>query len=371
MRTRWSRTSTTASAGLLELLDEHELRDNTIVIFLTDNGPNSARYNGDMRGRKGSVHEGGVRVPCFISWPRQLEPRLVRTIAAHIDLLPTLAELCGLDFPETKPLDGINLAPILRSTGQAIPANWPNRRLFTYRSTKDGQGRDVLRGAVRTQHYRFIRERGEDQLFDMQDDSSQTKNIAANEPDVFRHLQSKFDEWLTTVVPDETPREPIPVGYAAAPRIELPSVEARFAGSPRFHNSNGFAHDWITGWNKTTDRIWWELNVVNAGEYVVTLSYACRQEDIGSRVQMSVIHESTPPKPTDTARFTITDAFDTGKIARTERDQSKGPRWMREYRTLKAGRVQLPEGRIRLELKAVEIPGGTVCELDALRAATH
>ena len=113
---------------VLTRLDELKLRENTIVIFLTDNGPNGARFNGGMRGAKGSLHEGGSRVPFFLRWPaRYQEARLIKPIAAHIDLFPTLVELCGVAMPRTLPQDGRSLVPLL----EGADANWPERTLFT------------------------------------------------------------------------------------------------------------------------------------------------------------------------------------------------------------------------------------------------
>ena len=67
-----------------------------------------------MKGRKGSVDEGGIRVPLFVRWPGQIRPGTeVKQIAAHIDLFPTLVELCGVPMPETLSLDGVSLAPLL------------------------------------------------------------------------------------------------------------------------------------------------------------------------------------------------------------------------------------------------------------------
>jgi arylsulfatase A len=78
---------------ILKRLDELKLSDNTIVLFLTDNGPNSDRYNGGMKGRKGSVHEGGIRVPLFIHWPGHIKlGTKVTQIAAHIDMFATIIE---------------------------------------------------------------------------------------------------------------------------------------------------------------------------------------------------------------------------------------------------------------------------------------
>src|SRR6185436_3082704 len=78
---------------LLAKLDDLKLRENTIVIFMSDNGANGARYNAGMRGTKNSLHEGGTRVPFFLSWPAKFkQPRVVREIASHIDVFPTLIE---------------------------------------------------------------------------------------------------------------------------------------------------------------------------------------------------------------------------------------------------------------------------------------
>ena len=109
---------------LLDRLDALGLTDDTIVVFLTDNGPNGERFNGHMRGIKASVHEGGSRVPLFVRWPGHIDPASgVREIAAHIDLLPTLAELAGIALPDGLALDGVSLANALlgRSPGPDRP----------------------------------------------------------------------------------------------------------------------------------------------------------------------------------------------------------------------------------------------------------
>ena len=101
-------------AGGLEELSDHirkpdedkELVEDTIVIFMTDNGPNTWRYNAGLRGKKGHLYEGGIRVPCFIRWPGKLETLKIDKPLAHIDILPTLAEWCGLEGVDKLSLDG-------------------------------------------------------------------------------------------------------------------------------------------------------------------------------------------------------------------------------------------------------------------------
>ncbi len=115
---------------VLKRLDELKLADNTIVLYFCDNGPNSWRWNGGMRGRKGSTDEGGVRAPLLMRWPGHVRPGTkVTQIAGAIDLLPTLADLAGISVVSSKPLDGVSVAPLLRgdpSTG------WPDRQLFSH-----------------------------------------------------------------------------------------------------------------------------------------------------------------------------------------------------------------------------------------------
>src|SRR5204863_9847948 len=95
---------------LLARLDELKLTEDTIVIFLSDNGPQQPRYNSGLRGRKGTVFEGGTRVPFFVRWPTGFKgDRDIETIAAHIDVTPTLSSACGGEMPKDRTIDGKSL----------------------------------------------------------------------------------------------------------------------------------------------------------------------------------------------------------------------------------------------------------------------
>ena len=108
-------------------LEELGIDDNTIVVYFNDNGPNSWRWNGGMKGRKGSTDEGGVRTPLFVKWPAQIEKGLIiDEIVSVIDLLPTLTELAGISHNNKKPLDGISLKPLLLEEDP----DWSNRYIF-------------------------------------------------------------------------------------------------------------------------------------------------------------------------------------------------------------------------------------------------
>lgn len=135
---------------VLTKLDELKLAENTLVIFLTDNGPQQPRYNAGMLRLKGTVHEGGIRVPFFVRWPgRAPAGRLVNNrIAAHIDVTPTILEACGVTRPVRVRFDGVSLVPLLgdASTG------WPARTLFFqwHRGDVPEEGRAF---AVRSERY--------------------------------------------------------------------------------------------------------------------------------------------------------------------------------------------------------------------------
>src|SRR5262249_28634265 len=98
-----------------------------IVLFLSDNGPQQVRYNSGMLDRKGNVHEGGIRVPCYLRWPARLRAgTVVEQAAAHIDVATTLLEACGGGRPDRVKCDGRSLLPLLR--GDKI--EWPERTLY-------------------------------------------------------------------------------------------------------------------------------------------------------------------------------------------------------------------------------------------------
>jgi arylsulfatase A-like enzyme len=141
---------------VLQRLDAPNLSSNTIVIYFNDNGPNAPRWNGGMKGIKGSVDEGGIRSVFFLRWPGGgiRAGTVVREIAGAVDLLPTLCALTGVKRVGDRPLDGRDMSPLLLGH----QADWPDRILFSH------QNGNV---SARSQRYR-LDPRGE--LFDMIED---------------------------------------------------------------------------------------------------------------------------------------------------------------------------------------------------------
>jgi arylsulfatase A len=352
---------------LLATLDERGLARDTIVVFLTDNGGTAGvkLYNAGMRGGKTSVHEGGCRVPLYVRWPTGLpEPRVVSQIASHIDLYPTLLDLCGVPQPAGPPLDGVSLRPLLEGRDQA----WPERVLFTHNPISET---NRYPGAVRTPQYRLVREiRGAGggskakpndagasawQLYDMQADPGQTQNLATQLPGVVAQLSQRYETWFDAVSGQGLQRFPIPVGYAEENPVTLHAPQSFFTGSLRFFAGPGFAHDWLTGWTDAASQVSFELDVVRAGDYAVELRYACPADDAGSRLRVSAGDAKLE------AEVPVAEA---PVIALAHRDEAGRQRYVnRQWGSLALGCLSLAVGRNTLTIQALTCPGQQVLEL--------
>ncbi len=341
-----------ASVGrILDTLEARHLERDTIVVFFGDNGPNGARFSGGMRGAKGSIHEGGVRVPCFVSWPGHLAPREVAPIASAVDLLPTLLDLAGVGVPEGLQLDGRSLRPLLE--GDA--AGWPERALFSHRLL-DREPQPTP-GAVRTPRYRAVNEGDGWQLYDMEADPGQQTDIAGENAGRVARLAGQYDSWFRDVTRGGFTRLPIPVGYAEENPVSLPATQAWFEGGVAFEQRQGWANDWLTGWTRTEARVWWELDVVEAGTYDVSLEYLCPEDEAGARVRLSAGEGELTTTVVGTA---IRQVPSPDRVPRQEVYEM-------EWERLPFGSLDLPRGRVRLELDALENPGGRVMDLMAVR----
>jgi arylsulfatase A-like enzyme len=249
---------------LLSKLRALELERDTILVFLTDNGPQQPRYNAGMRGRKGTVYQGGIRVPCFVRWPARLKAGArIDRIAAHIDLLPTLAELCDVSMPTGLKIDGRSLAPLLKGE----TAGWPDRTLFT--QWHRGDEPELFRAcAARTQQYKLVDDK---ELYDIEADPGEARDIAAGRPEVAARLRAATEAWFRDVSSTR--------GYAP-PRIHL--------GTPHENPTILTRQDW-RGPRATWDDKGlghWEVDVARAGPYEVTLRMAAAPFDGEARLQV-------------------------------------------------------------------------------------
>jgi arylsulfatase A-like enzyme len=326
---------------LLDRLDELKLADQTIVIYFSDNGPNSWRWNGGMKGRKGSTDEGGVRAPFLIRWPRHiLAGSRVPQIAGAIDLLPTLAGLADIPVASTKPLDGISLKPLL--LGQA--KEWPDRMIFSHWNGK---------ASLRTQRYRLD---DSNRLFDMEADPGQDHDLAASTPDESSRLSKALAQWKADLLPGlNHDTRPFTVGYRQFPTAPLPARDGvphggiqRSASAP---NSSYFKN-----WTSTADSITWDIEVATAGKYEAVLYYTCPAADTGSAVELSFLGSQVQGK--------VSEANDPPlRGAEHDRVPRQGESYVKDFKPLRLGTFELPKGRGLLTLRALSVPGKQVMDL--------
>ncbi|RMD85259.1 MAG: arylsulfatase, partial [Lentisphaerae bacterium] len=197
--------------GLLwRKLNEWGALDNTILIFMTDNGMSMGTiqykgkrlraYNAGMRGLKNSPHEGGTHVPCFWYWKGVLPEGVdIPALTAHIDLYPTFCELIDAKLPpNVQKFDGRSLLPLLENP----EASWPERKLFIHcgrwKTSEGAAGAKYKKCAVRTPRWRFV---NNSELYDMIADPGQKNNVASNYPEVVKSLRAAYEQWWQSVQP--------------------------------------------------------------------------------------------------------------------------------------------------------------------------
>jgi len=270
---------------LLENLETAGELENTVVIFMSDNGPVSGwripqeemRYNAGLRDQKFTIYEGGIRTQSFWYWKNHwLSGHRDRQVAAHIDVVPTLLELIGVQPDTSHPVDGINLLPVIEND------SFVERRLFidfaleTLRKPAPYPG-----GALRITEYKMM---NGTELYHLPSDPGEQQNLATEKPELLAELDSTYRAWW-----QKTHAErgfdllPIPVGYAAENPVKLMPHSGRATENLVFEGIKGLIGDrigthptgvdgdWITNWAAAGDSIYWEIDVQEAGTYEVLL----------------------------------------------------------------------------------------------------
>jgi arylsulfatase A-like enzyme len=330
---------------VLDALRKSHVDEDTIVVYFSDNGPNGPRWNGGMKGHKGSTDEGGVRSPLVLRWPARVRPgTVIRPVAAAVDLYPTLIELSGIARAGEKPFDGISLAPWI--LGPDAPM--PDRVLFQHWAGKV---------SARDQRFRLD---ATGQLFDLTSDPGQRRNVAAEFPEAARRLSLAVDRWRREVL-SELPKpdnRPFPVGFPEFPRTVLPARDGvphagvkRSAPAP---NCSFFTH-----WTATDDLMTWNVEVNTAGRYEAIVHYTCPAADVGSMVELSL----------DQSRWSgiIREPHDP-PLRGQEHDRvpRQGESYVKDFRPLSLGVVELPAGRATLELRATKVAREQVADVRAV-----
>lgn len=250
---------------LMQKLDELQLADNTIVIFLTDNGPQQPRYNAGLHGLKASVYEGGIHVPCFIRWPQRLPAgEKVDLPAAHIDITPTLLEACRVEPRANIQFDGRSLLGVL--TGESRER--PERTLF-FQWHRGDTPEKYRNFAARGPRWKLLQPQGAPgtklpdplplELYDLSNDPYEEHNLAAEHPEIVADLKRQYEDWFDAMQKER--------GFALPP-IEIGQQQENPVVLTR--------QDWrgpAAGW-KPNDIGYWDLHGTAPATYRVTLHFA-------------------------------------------------------------------------------------------------
>lgn len=178
----------TGVGEIVDTLKQHNIFDNTLLVFLTDNGGSASMSanNAPLRGFKQMDYEGGIHVPFIVSWPAQLQGGKRCDVPMwSIDLFATALDACGLPMPTDKPLDGKSILPALRGETQSIHDDF-------YWSSAGAKGK----WAVRSGNWKLVAEKDRLELFNLKNDLSETTDLAAEHPKLVVELKSKYNTWL-------------------------------------------------------------------------------------------------------------------------------------------------------------------------------
>lgn len=277
--------------AMREWLEEKGLAENTIFIFTTDNGSSAGTkvHPAGMRGGKGSPYDGGHRVPFFMHWPKGGfdKEQYIKPITAHVDIVPTLIDLCGVEAPKGVKFDGVTIRPLLESKDTS---NWPDRILVT-----DSQRvKDPVKwrqSSVMTSDWRLVS--GNDkkgapyhELYSIKSDPGQKTNVIEDYPEVAGRLKDFYENWWDEIEPT----------FGSPARIKI--------GHPQENPSRLTSHDWIAEtmvpWNqahvrqgddKPNNTGFWYLDIVEGGDYTIELR---RWPNEGS-VSEKAITDGIPP----------------------------------------------------------------------------
>ncbi len=259
-----------------------DLEDNTILIFMSDNGQTGIggvkpgeMYNADMRGMKGSPYDGGHRVPFLIRWPDGglSTARSIEQLTSYVDFMPTLLDLCGVDVPAERAFHGESLRPLLEGD---VDARW-SERIITTDTQRVPHPLKWRLSCVMKDSWRLV---NRTELYDLADDPSQEEDVAAQHPALVAELQAAYDEWWTLCSAQMDDDIPLSIGADAQEKAVLRAHDLRDNREGTWLCTQGQIRQ-----GATCDG-WWEIMVEQDGEYEFDLRRW--PEEAGHRVCGSI-----------------------------------------------------------------------------------
>lgn len=320
---------------IINELKKNDLLENTIIVYLSDNGPNGNRWNGEMKGIKGSTDEGGVRSPMIINWLGKIpEGKIINKIASGIDLLPTLKDLAGIMSQPKIELDGVSLKPLIMNE----KPKWKERYIYNY-------WRGKL--SLRSQKYRLDHK---GQLFDMIEDPNQTTDISNQKSQVLNKLFQAKEKWLKTVrveLPEKDER-PFYIGHPSLQSTQIPARDGNPIGE--IIRSNRFPNDtYFTNWINLEDSITWEAEVLQDGDFEVVIYYTCAEDAVGSKFELSFGKSKLIGK--------INKYHDPEEFGKNRDRSPRIESYTKDFFPLNIGKIRLKKGVGTLKLKGIKKTG--------------
>ena len=215
---------------IVNSLRKHDIFDNTLLIFLTDNGGSGAMHanNAPLRGFKQMDYEGGIHVPFIVSWPDQLEGGKKCDVPMwSIDLFATALDAAGLPLPKDKPLDGKSILPALKGETNQLHDH-------LYWSSAGIKGK----WAIRSGNWKLVAEKTRVELFDLEKDLSETTDLAAKHPKVVSELTDKYNAWLDEMADPVSKQEKRWKPDATAPAKRLSRKQKKSARQKKKSDRN-------------------------------------------------------------------------------------------------------------------------------------
>jgi arylsulfatase A-like enzyme len=243
-----------------ETVAQEGISENTLIIFMTDNGPQQRRYNGGLKSLKGSVYEGGIRVPSFWHWPGKLYPGEREFISAHIDVLPTLLDICGIQVNAGNPVDGISLLPVLKGENNVeIKRNlahyWQRGYLEPYHNIAFRSGRFKL-----VAHGDYMMENSDFELYDIFSDPNEEMDISKTSEMRIDSLKKSFDQWYDEIMEsDNLNIQRIQIGTEFQNPVTLGRNDTKGASAKQWMSDTGMGY--------------WDVMVTETGVYDIEVRF--------------------------------------------------------------------------------------------------
>ena len=320
---------------IIQTLESLALDEKTIIVYLSDNGPNGNRWNDGMKGVKGSTDEGGVRSPMIINWKGNIpQGKVVNKIASAIDLLPTLKDLAGIESIPKNKLDGLSLKQLIYDKN----TKWADRYIYSY-------WREKL--SVRSQNFRLG---NKNNLYNMNEDPNQLKNISSKNIEIFMAMKNAKNIWENEVLINLKSKDDraFVIGHPDLKNTQIPARDAKANGLIK--RSNYYPNcSYLTNWVNIEDTIIWDAEVAEDGKFEVVVYYTCAEDALGSEIELSF---SGSRISSSIASYYNPDEY--GK----ENDRS--PRiesYVKDFIPLNMGVIALKRGKGRLILRGLKKTG--------------